>query len=271
MAWKWLQKPSEWAAVAEAIRTQGIMGCDTETFGHNVKTSTPAFRASIDVWSLALRTVDLHPYGYHIARACVLPAAAAEYPALKSILEDPRILKVFHNAHHDEHAFANHGIHLAGVYDTLETIRLYYPERAGVGAGGYRLKPLRFALLGKPEREGFKELTSPQEESYEVQKEVGCCVCGVPKCKKRKEPHGRTVRIDTHIKVRKIPCPIEGIIPGHPRWERKLDYAGDDAADALELYEMCTQRGIMLESKLPELPWESSHENTILRGKATAA
>lgn len=250
--WKWSDDPETWEKIASACRARGILGCDTETYGHNVKESTPAYRASIDVWSLSLSTGVLHPYGYHIARACVLPLSAAQHPALGAVLASPDIIKVFHNAHHDQHAFANHGIRLGRVYDTLDAVRLMWPGRDG----GYSLKPLRVGLLGKPAREGFKELTEPQEEEYSVEREVKACVCGVPKCRKSKAPHGRTTAIEHLLRTRKVACPIESILPGHARWDRKLDYAGDDAADALELYELIQAKARTLETALPDLPWD---------------
>lgn len=249
----YLDKPEQWEAVALAIRARGIVGVDTETYGHNVKTSTPAFRAKIDVWSVALRTEELDPRGYHRCRACVLPVAALS--ALGGVLADPAVLKVFHNAHHDQHAFANHGVLVSGVYDTLDAVRLMWPGNDL----GYRLKSLRVGLLGKPEREGFKELTSPLDVST-VLRELGqSCACGNPKCRKTEriwgDVHAKTEIVLEKVKVHKEPCPIESITPGHERWSRKLEYAGDDAVDALELHELCENRTVSLMSKLPELPW----------------
>jgi hypothetical protein len=253
MPWNYLDKPEEWEAAAKAARARGILGCDTETYGHNVKTSTPAYRARVDVWSLALRTDTLSPRGYHISRACVLPLAAALDGPLREVLEDPKVLKVFHNAHHDQHAFANHGVTVRGVYDTLDSVRLLWPMRDG----GYSLKPLRVALLGKPVREGFKELTAPIEVSEVYYEDGLSCACGVKGCRKTERVwgavHAKTTTSLAKTRTHKAECPIESIIPGHERWLRKLDYAGDDAADSLELHELCQLKLDYL--KLPELPW----------------
>lgn len=250
---EYLDKPEQWEAVARAVRARGIMGCDTETYGHNVKTSTPAFRAKIDVWSLALRTEELDPRGYHRCRACVLPVAALD--VLAPVLCDASVVKVFHNAHHDQHALLNHGVTVSNVYDTLDAVRLLWPGNDL----GYRLKSLRVGLLGKPEREGFKELTAPRDVSVVSYIEGQTCACGNSKCRKTEriwgDVHAKTPTVLEKIKTHKEPCPIESIIPGHERWLRKLDYAGDDAVDALELYELCENRTVSLMGKLPELPW----------------
>lgn len=264
--WKWLDKPEQWDPVIKSCYQRGVMGCDTETYGHNVKTSTPAFRAKIDVWSLALSTPKLSPRGYHIARACVLPLEAALYGPMREMLESDKVLHVFHNAHHDQHAFANHGIELGAVYDTLDAVRLLWP---GMDEG-YYLKPLRANLLGKPAREGFKKkgkngdpgLTDPLETQVVTAKQVKVCSCGNDKCRKSEEKWGdehskEMVPVYT-TKTVKVPCPIESIVPGHPRWLRKLNYAGDDAVDGLELYELIQMRIQQQDKLLPDLPWEQT-------------
>lgn len=268
-AWQWLDKPEQWDAVVKACYAKKVVGLDTETYGHNVKTSTPAYRAKVDVWSLALQTTKLHPRGYHVARACVLPLEAALYSPMKEMLASHDVLHVFHNAHHDQHAFANHGIEVGAIFDTLDAVRLLWP---GMDEG-YYLKPLRVNILGKPVREGFKGkraskthgategLTDDIEVRYTVLKEVKVCACGEDGCRKTERKwgadHAKTVMNEEVEKTRMEPCPIESIVPGHVRWERKLSYAGDDAADGLELYEMVQQRIVQLEPQLPELPWET--------------
>jgi hypothetical protein len=262
----YLDTPEQWDKVVAACYQRGIIGCDTETYGHNVKESTPAFRAKIDVWSLALATTQVHPRGYHIARACVMPLEAALYPPMKDMLESQQVLHVFHHAHHDQHSFANHGINLGLVYDTLDAVRLLWPGKDE----GYTLKSLRVWLLGKELRESFKMkkhkdgsfeagLTDPQEINELYTREVKVCSCGKEGCrlteKKWGPAHAKEFISETRTRVVKVPCPIESIKPGHVRWQRKRDYAGDDAADGLELYELVTQRILSLDSSLPALPW----------------
>jgi hypothetical protein len=257
--WKYLDQPEQWDAVVKACLEKKVVGLDTETYGHNVKTSTPAFRAKIDVWSLALSTSQLSPRGYHLARACVLPLEAAHYPPMKDMLESFEVLHVFHNAHHDQHAFANHDVCIGAVFDTLDAVRLAWP---GLDCG-YALKPLRVHLLGKSDRTRFKStkthtdlgLTDPIVVEYQVEAETKICACGVEKCRKRKG-HEKSIVKHWVTKTRKEPCPIEGIGPGHARWQMKVDYAGDDAADGLELYELVLKRLRETEPKLPNLPWE---------------
>lgn len=273
MTWAWLDKAPQWDAVVKACEKKGIVGLDTETYGHNVKTSTPAYRARVDVWSLALQTSVLSPRGYHVARACVLPLEAALYPPMKGMLESKEVLHVFHNAHHDQHAFANHGIEVGLVYDTLDAVRLLWP---GMDEG-YYLKPLRVNLLGKSAREGFKGkkateyreaeagLTDSIDETYIVLKPSKVCACGEDGCRKTEKKwgalHAKTDIMEEIEKTRKVPCPIESIVPGHPRWERKLNYAGDDAADGLELYEVIQARIASLEDTLPPLPWDAWYKD----------
>lgn len=273
MTWAYLDKPEQWDAVVKACYEKKIVGIDTETYGHNVKTSTPAYRAKVDVWSLALFTTKLHPRGYHVARACVLPLEAALYGPMKGMLESQEVLHVFHNAHHDQHSLANHGIEIGAVFDTLDAVRLLWP---GMDEG-YALKPLRSSILGKPVREGFKKkgkdgspgLTDPLEVKYTVLREVKVCACSVDGCRKTEKKwgadHHKTLVNEEVEKVRKEECPIESIVPGHVRWTRKLDYAGDDAADGLELYEMVQQRINTLEPQLPQLPWDDNWTATIPR------
>lgn len=256
MTWQYLDTPASWDAVVRACQEKKVVGLDTETYGHNVKTSTPAHRAKIDVWSLALSTGTLSPRGYKIARACVLPLDAALYPPMKEMLESQDILHVFHNAHHDQHSFANHGVCVGAVFDTLDAVRLVYPGLAC----GYSLKPLRIELLGKQGREGFKDLTAPIDEEYQVAKPAKACVCGAEKCRKTEkkwgDEHSKIQIVEMVTKTRKVPCPIESIVFGHPRWSAKLDYAGDDAADGLELYDLIQRRLREREPQLPDLPWE---------------
>lgn len=226
------------------------MGWDTETYGHDVKTSSPAFRAVVDVWSLALRTPEVSPRGYHMARGCVLPREALERGPLRAVLQDPGVVKVAHNARHDLHAAENHGVIVRGVRDTLETARLVWPARDGERIS-YNLKALRVSVLGKDGRDGFKALTAPSTRTIQVP--CRRCVCGDPGCRRRKAPHSQVET--TKDKTVNEPCPIEAITPGHPRWAAKLAYAAEDAVDALELAEVEDFRLGELAARLPELPW----------------
>lgn len=256
----YLDKPEQWDALAEAALRKGVMGLDTETYGHNVRESSPAFRAKVDVWSCALQSDELSPVGYQRARGAVLPAGALDHPGLRRVLTSGEVLLVLHNAGHDRHSLANYEIELGPMYDTLEAARLLWPR-----LGMYTLKNLRMTVLAKEGRELFKELTAP--EKREVTEMVGrhrqtsVCSCGVVKCKKKK-PEGHHIKTKATVtwqeavtKLRKFAVPIESIVPGHPRFKRKVEYAADDAVDAVELRQMCLKRAAYLDTKLPELPW----------------
>lgn len=231
----WVNHPGHWLEVADLCHRAGVCGWDTETYGHDVHTSSPAYRARIDVWSLA--TAD---------GAWVLPAEALVSPALRGLLEDPDVVKVAHNARHDLHAAENAGVTVRGVYDTLEPARVCWPQHRE-----FHLKALRVSVLGKPARDGFKELTAPQVENE--YRWVTRCTCGDPGCRRRKAPHDPVpaVKVIPH----KIPCPIESIGPGHPRWQAKLEYAAEDAVDALDLFARVKVRLAQLADTIPELPW----------------
>ena len=116
----WADKPEDWARLAALARAAGHVGWDSETTGHNVKKTSPAFRAKIDVWSLALKVGDSW-------RGVVLPLEALVASELRGVLEDPGIVKDAHNARHDLHSAENHGVIVRGVYDTLEGARLAFP------------------------------------------------------------------------------------------------------------------------------------------------
>lgn len=175
---------------------------------------------------------------------------------MRDMLESREVLHVFHNAHHDQHSFANEGIEIGEVYDTLDSVRLLWPALET----GYTLKSCRVALLGKDGRELFKELTSPQEVPVVTYKDFKWCACGNEKCRKTEKKWGaihakRIIKEEVHS-TRKEPCPIESIQPGHARWTRKVEYSGEDAADGLELYDLIQRRLPYLKDKLPELPWD---------------
>lgn len=202
-------------------------GLDTETYGHNVRESSPAHRARVDVWSVGFPTPNLAPRGFHKYVGYVLPEAALQDPGIRAWLGRGRF--VLHNAGHDRHALARYGIALTDVVDTLERARLLWPGRTTYG-----LKALRVDLLGKAGRDGYKWLTRPEE-----------VVVGVVQSGPNK---GRW-------KMKKVACPMEEIGPGHERWEDKVYYAAEDAVDAPELAEVCDLREAELARRLPVSPW----------------
>lgn len=235
----YLTNPADWDRLAALCRAAGRCGWDTETTGHNVKKSSPAFRARVDVWSLALPSKG-------VWRGMVLPREALTHSSLRAMLEDPSVVKDAHNARHDLHAAENHGVIVRGVYDTLEACRMAWP-----GLKSYTLKALRVEVLGKPERDTYKYLTRPmvQRTPYESQ----ACMCCAPGCRKKSFPHVQIAT--TKYKEKRVKLDIADIGPGHERWRAKLDYAAADAEDSPELAEAAVARRLVLCTTLPELPW----------------
>lgn len=249
----YLERPEQWKAAADYARKVKLLGFDSETFGHDVSESSPAFRAKIHVWSIAFQTGDLSPYGFVRARGAVLPVDAV--PAFVDIFEDAQITKVAHNAHHDQHSLGNYGIRVGGLVDTLDLVRLAYPERALDKRLGFMLKPLARDLLGKPKRDDYSDIVEDVELISKWVKRTEC-VCGEPKCRKRKEPeHSKIVEMDEKVTSKNITYQLESIVAGHKRWERLVEYAGADAIDALELYDMAMKKLTRLEATLPLVPW----------------
>lgn len=246
----WLDTEAGWADLAaDAERSGAPVGWDTETYGHNVKESSPAFRARVDVWSLGVARWRRGVTAAPVYEGYVLPADALRRGPLRALLESPRVVKVAHNARHDLHAAANEGVTVAGVTDTLETARLAYP-----GLPSYTLKALRVAVLGKPAREGFRDLTRPEPVRRDRARVV--CVCGKSGCRRKSEGHVQwTETVTTWTKG--VPVPVEAIVPGHPRWTEKLEYAAEDAVDAPELWWALRARVDRLATTLPPLPWEA--------------
>lgn len=241
-----LSDPGAWADLAAVIRDAGVCGWDTETYGHDVRTTTPAYRALVDEWSLAVPTGAISPRGHRVWRGFGLPRTALESGPLRAVLEDLGVPKIAHNARHDVHGAANHGVTVRGWVDTLETARLVWPGRLSYG-----LKALRVDVLGKPGRDGFKDLTAPQ--IVKDFKPYRGCRCGLKGCRRSKSPH----LLEDLVKEveRKVPCPIEGITPGHPRRAAKESYMIEDAVDAGELWDVARARLVAVGRALPELPW----------------
>lgn len=251
----YLDTMEQWDAAVAAARRAGIVGLDTETYGHDVRESSPAHRAAIHVWSIALRTGDFDARGYHRARGAVLPAAALDHQPWVDLIGDESVLKVLHNAPHDAHALANRGVKLRGWVDTLELARLVYPGRLG----GYDLKNMQMEVLGKPPREKFKDVFGTVVFTEKV--ELGPCLmtegCRPDRasCRLRSNGHGRQ-RTTTSTSRPGPLIPLETVFPGHERWNRLVEYAGADAVDSLELEEVMRRRTDRVVR--PPVPWASS-------------
>lgn len=229
----------EWDAIAKAVAKAGICGSDTETYGHDVRKSTPTYRSKIHVWSIAVRSSKLHPRGHHIAVGRTLPVEALTYPPIKEILEDWSIIKVYHNAPHDVHAKRVYGVNVQGFKDTLAKARHYLP-----GLDSYGLKQL-CRRVGRTLHEYKATVSVPR--FIDRRKEVKVCSCGQERCRKRLG-HIKTISvIEWKEEKGLMEIPLESITPGHPNWNRLVLYACEDAVTALELDEN-------LDDSIPEAP-----------------
>ncbi|KAK3279840.1 hypothetical protein CYMTET_12292 [Cymbomonas tetramitiformis] len=136
---------------------------DTEVMDIDVKKQTPVGHGRViclsaycgpDVNFLdSLDTAMLHRLGFTAADHCPklwIQTWSREDPELgervlqvfKGYLENPQILKVWHNYSFDRHVLGNHGIDVQGLGgDTLHMARLWDSSREGAG-GGYSLAAL---------------------------------------------------------------------------------------------------------------------------------
>lgn len=213
-----------WRRVIETCKRAGLVGFDTETFGHDVETSTTPWRAKVHVWSLAVLTSSLHPRGFQRAKGVVLPVHALDCRVVRDFLEDSNVRKVAHNAPHDVHAVGNHGINVRGWVDSLPRARMVFPD-----AGKFGLKSL-CKLVGRELTPYEKVLTMDVDVPFAARR----CPCGVDKCSRRSKGHGKA---DVTV-LRRLPRlqPLETVVPGHPLWEGLVSYAEEDAVTALELW-----------------------------------
>lgn len=190
--------------------------------------------ARLDVWSIGIYTGRLHPRGYEIATGYVLPRESLEY--FKGLLEDGSITKAAHNSTVDVHTFYNAGTDVSGIIDTLHLTRFAFPGRFKYG-----LDALSKEFLDESKFTSFHELVSVPRF---VQKEVKVkrCICGEEGCRKRKN-HDKYITLETvDVEHGTDSIPISTIRPGHAKWGTYVDYAGQDAVLALELYDYTTRR-----------------------------
>jgi hypothetical protein len=239
----WVATPDGWERVAAVLRRAPFFGWDTETWGHSVKgadASTPARRSRVHVWSVAVPTRRLHPRGFRVAEARVLPVEALTHPALRDVLEDARVMKVAHNAGHDVHSVANHGVTVRGCVDSLPRARVAWPGT------GVTAKQIGRERLGRDLLE-FEAVLAWHED---VEVRLVGCVCGVQKCRRRSAGHGRCEVTET--RRRPALAPLESVVPGHPLFTTLVRYAGDDALVACEAWDLMDS---LPSPNLPNLPW----------------
>lgn len=230
----WLGQRDEWERLHKYLLTQEEVGLDTES--QEAEEGTAGSR-DLYVWSIAGFSLKdgkriRHPRGYDRATGFTLPREALE--TFRPLLESESITKWVHNAPADTRPiFDNAGIILKRARCTLQHSRVAMPN-----LGGYGLKFLAQCCLGKPARDTYLEVVSYLRSEYKTKtkKTKKLCTCGVPGCKKR-IGHFREVVEETTIieKVVEDRYNQADLIPGHPRFERWVKYALDDAVDALEL------------------------------------
>ncbi len=249
----YLDTPEQWTVVADYCTKTGVIGFDTETYGHNVLETSPAYLAKIHVWSISLYADDISG-GFRRARGAVLPVEAL--PHFFGVFLNPEVVKVAHNSRHDLHALANHGLLVQNVVDTLELVRLAYPERALDPTLGFRLKPLAMDLLAKPKRDAYADLTKAST-TVKVETTLKVCACGEKPCRKKKAPeHAKMLVTNEEWVEQDVEYALEEIVPGHPHWTRLVEYAAADAVDALELYALASYA--LDHTYRPQIPWEMS-------------
>ena len=214
----------------------------------------PAFNADIHVWSIGWPATDTKDArGIRRARAVVLPASAMFYEPMREWLESPA-RKWAHNAGVDRHAFANAGVLVGGVRDSLSLFRLLAPWRADPTLG-FSLDALGVDFLGpgRGKSHEFRELVSrPRVVTVTKREKHLVCSCGTSKCRKR-TGHTRTeVVTETQEQVTrgKETFPLSEIVEGHPRWDDLVVYSGRDVIVGCELIQYAERL-----DKPRELPW----------------
>lgn len=266
---KYASTPRDWKVLAGILREAGTFGLDTEFHGLDVRKQSCVGRATIHVWSVAVRTGRKSPLGFARARGWVLPREALDHPELRAVLEDPGITKCVHNQPVDDHAMHNHGVQLRGCLNTLDLARWSWPEL--VSEGGFGLKNLMYVKLHREPVCEYEDVVSDERtvqlEKVKVVKRT-VCICGTEGCRARKPRPCPVCAADPEIscdtcgdigeirhdksKVREeVPYvvekqerfkhPLESIVPGHPRWDLLVKYAAEDAVAALEIAELAQE------------------------------
>jgi hypothetical protein len=244
LAETWLDRQEQWDALVRRVRKAGVCGLDTEFYNVDPAKESCVGRAKIHVWSIAVRTSRLLPFGFHHCRSWVLPASALDYPPIRELLADESLRKEIHNQPVDVHALANRGVVIRGGRNTLDFVRWTHPGLINV-KGRFKLKALMLSLLYRAPVCTFKQLVTYKKtvtvwSEKKVTKKV--CACGVAGCRLRKgHPKTEQTSVERVSKEKEVDdvYPLESIVPGHPRFELLLAYAADDAVAALQIAEVC--------------------------------
>jgi hypothetical protein len=226
---RYLSSREEWLRLHDHLMLQHPnVGLDTEGEGFK---DVGAKR--VTVWSIAGLNGKVSPRGYSLATGYVLPAEALR--DFRPLLESPSVTKWLHNAPADTRS----------IHDTTSIVlqaarcTLQYSRVAMPGMQGYGLKALSYGVLGKPYRPGFASVMGYDDKVVtEKVIEDKSCACGEAKCRKRKLPmHEKTLTTRTEVSVKIVSKEYrpEEMHPAHTRWQAWVDYAAEDAVDALEL------------------------------------
>ena len=239
MTVRYLDRPDQWAQVAQVARTKRWVAIDTEYLIDEKR--SPAHHSQLHVWSIGWEGKG-EPNGKGVieAQAYVLPRLALDDPILRAYLQDPTHEKWAHNAGVDRHAMDNVGVGVMGVRDSLSLFRWLLPGRVAPGPG-FSLDALGLDILGerRGKTEAFVDLVSRPRVVEKVRRiRSRVCTCAEPGCKRRSGDHKRTEVVSEE------PCtvvsgterfPLSDITPGHERWDRLVVYAGQDVLIGCEL------------------------------------
>ena len=270
----YLSEPEQWRELGKRLlATKEVCGIDSETIGCDPENDTAVDTAKIVVWSVGIPEGRLRPRGYRECEGFVLPVGAVDDPLLREWLTSAKHTKVAHNCRYDRHAFANAGVELGGLVDTVDLYRVIAPGRERYG-----LKMLVPDVLGWTMLGDFKTLFSEAviKESTKTRKAYVCVSHGdqdgrrkyCEVCKDEVVVVERTEHVVKELKTRRmVPlqavCGIgvlEGVgrmepVPGeHPLWETFVQYAGADAIGAAQLYQArSAQNDGLRKAKVPVL------------------
>jgi len=253
----YLGHPADWESLGRRLlECKEVCGVDTEEIGCDPENDTAVDCSRLILWSVGIPDGRHRPRGYREADGFVLPPAALDEPLLREWLEGAEYTKVLHNARFDRHTFANAGVDLRGVVDTVDIYRVICPGRERWG-----LKFLVPDILGVEVYGAFNSLFSEAiiKESTKTKKAYVCVSHGdqdgyrkyCEVCDEEVVVVERTTVVRKELKTRrKVPlheiCGVPvletngrmEIRPNeHPLWTTLVDYAGADAVWAAQLWQ----------------------------------
>lgn len=253
----YLPSPRDWALLGRRLlETESVVGIDSETIGCDPENDSAIDTAKIVAWSVGIAEGRMRPRGYREAEGFVLPPAAVDAPLLREWLESGEHTKVAHNCRYDRHSFANAGVDLAGLVDTVDVYRVICPGRERWGLKFLVPDVLGVQILGE-----FKHLFSEAivKETVKHKKAYVCVSHGdqdgrrkyCEVCKDEVVVVERTEIVRKELKTRRM-VPLQevcgiGVLEGNGRmepvpddhglWRLFVDYAGADAIWASQLWQ----------------------------------